>query len=205
MADAVVILDAGGTFLSGLLALLIVRKAASAYSLTGKANLVDFSAGFFALSVSYFWLALTLLVLPFSEVGQPVRVLVGVLGFSLVALSYFTKERAGSIALLAGVVAAFVVAWGSSLYLVSFSNDAFLGMAHLLEVVLALYILFQVSRSYTKRFVPGGIFVLWGFGFLAVSQYTWVIWSYVPSDLIAELAMVIRLLGLVSLVYGLKK
>jgi hypothetical protein len=205
VADPVFVYDIAGLLVSAALAFVVAKRSASAYSLTGRSNLVNFSAGFACLGISYVGIAALIVFYPNNGPSNFLRLLIELLGFALIASSYYTRERKGSIGLLAGLVAAVSIALLYTLYFGPLTGGIYDGIAHLLEMAFALYTLVQISRSYTKQIVPGSFFVSWGFGALTLSQYTWVIWSYSDLLLTQELAMTIRLVGLVLLAFSLRK
>ncbi|MDG6982785.1 MAG: hypothetical protein JRM74_04950 [Nitrososphaerota archaeon] len=205
MVDGLTVLDGGAGLLSGALALMIAWKGASAYSLTGRAHLVNFASGFGVLALSYVGFALALFLVPGNGFSGPVMASVELLGFALVATSYLRREGKGSAALLLGGLGlAAVAAVASDAFMADFSASA-VGPIHLVEMVFALFAAVQVTRTYTEKIVPEGMFVVAGFGALAVAQYTWMIWSYFPHALVAMLATAVRILGLALLVAGLER
>ena len=205
MLGSTAVLEIVSAALSGIFALVIVWKSIGAYRVTERSHLLNFTAGLLCLAVSYAWLIPIIATLPLGDVGRTPRIVMELLGFALVASSYLTRERSGSLWLLLLTAAAVAMATVSVYALPPFSDDTLLGTTHLVELALMIFVVAQVTRSYARNVTPGGLFVFWGFGLFAVSQYTWAIWSYLPDNSLAEVAMTVRLLALVSLIYGLEK
>jgi hypothetical protein len=195
-----------GLLASVLMALFIARRSYTAYNFTGRAHLINFSAGFLFLGVSYLLaLALNTVLPPDFGLNWWPRLLVELVGFALIGTSYYTKERKGSLALLVGIllVFAFVTVLAESVQL--FVGGAYTGGFHVMDLALVAYTLIQVSRSYTTRIVKGSFYVSWGFGMLTLSEYTWVIWSYNNTFLTEAMASTLRFIALVLLTYSLRK
>ena len=216
MLDPLLVLTLISLVACAVLAYFVGTRSVSAYNLTGRAHLVNLSAGFFCLGLSYVGSIAIIFTLyyPFgSNVIQNIlstsdlipRLLLELLGYALIASAYFSRDRAGSYALLILIMAASVGAIVSTAFLSVFQDLTWIGSIHLLEATLAIYTLFQMGRSYTTRIVKNSIIVSWGFGMLAVSQYTWLIWSYDNFLLTAAFAVVFRVVGLAILVHVLRK
>ena len=203
--EPIALLEVAGSVLSGVFALVIGYRSVTAYRFTERPHLLNFAAGFVVLAASFFGLAVTLSVLPMSHLGEPVRATLEMFGLGLVATSYLAKERPYSRVLLGALLAAAAVGALSTYLFVPFSNNFYVGSVRLVEMALALFVSLRVVQSYTERLAPGGVYVIGGFGLLALAQYTWVIWAYVSDQGIAEVATFVRLLALIALVYGLEK
>jgi hypothetical protein len=216
VVDPLLVTAGAALIVSCVLTFIIGRRSASAYSLTGRSHLLNFSAGFFCLGLSYIATIVLVVALyyPFPPNVIPTaldgsalvpRLFIELLGYALIASSYYSRERAGSLVLLVLLTVALVGAMVSSTYYSVFSNMSISGTIHVLELALIMYTLIQISRSYTTRIVRGSVYVSWGFGMLTLSQYTWMIWSFGDSSITAAFAVALRLLGLALLVYSLRQ
>jgi hypothetical protein len=197
--------DLGSAIASTLLAFYVALAGYSAYRYTGRRYLLNFFAGFILLGVSFAILALLLQPTGSLTVNpglEWVRHLVQLGGFLLIASSYVTKIRRGETALLVlftfGVLAAvgFTLAVPGSAPRTSVADE----LVFLANALLALYVVNQVigAAPGAGKFHSG--LVVYGFGILAVSQYTWLIWSFDGGSLAFALAEALRLVGLAMLV-----
>jgi hypothetical protein len=193
--------------LSAGLALFIVYAMLRSFRVMRREYILGFPIGFSFLAVSFVTLGLSY---EFSSLAEPatwVHLFIQSYGYAFLAGSYMLRKReAGrlsqwlfSLAVILAVFVVLVVVVPPPLSLPSYqvADEAF----RTLNIILLAYILFSLNQA--LKFEPLAISspVLTGFLFLGFSQYSLLLWALDGGFWSFALAHLLRLFGLVALVF----
>jgi uncharacterized membrane protein len=199
--------------LSTCLASLIVYGMLKSYRVNRSKHLLGFPIGFSFLAISYVLLGvsyvfsspnLSSLLLPASWA----HILLQSFGFAFLAGTYLFAESSGVSGTLGRVwlFSILVVLAGTTLlvlvippYLSLPSYDVADEIFRALNIVLLVYIVAAVSQTLRTAPLEYSRMVLGGFIFIAIGQYSQLLWALDSGFWAFALAHVLRLLGLVAL------
>jgi hypothetical protein len=198
------VFSTAASFTSTVLAFIVALWTYRAYRVTGKRYLLNFMAGFLMLGVSFYLLRQGLP--PFGSFAvypefQWPYLAARTGGYALIASAYYARKRHGETAILSIVILVVIAAIS---FLISsppvpgtyVNVDGYLSAAN---AILALYIFGKAAQGYVQLPRMRNALVVSGFGALALSQYSWVLWAFDGGTLAFAMAQLVRVVGLILL------